>query len=778
MQRDLSVQRIVRAYLGGFAMLSSALLLSTSEAQAQTTVNAAALPYQSFLSYPSAGSDSGTSAVLTQNGYVGTYITLAQSGAVTFDLSASGAASNGIDPNMTISIADYNQSFDVNSGSLSNYSYTTPVLPAGTYFVRTQLDNSKTQLVGGNPVSATPTLTIGSMTVSSNATVNTTAPLLPSNANYVNNYLTPLKQPAIDAANTYINNFRKGSATVPTGFSSGTQLSVKMLRNEFNFGGTVSGVSVTDSVNMLNVKNPAITTEAGQFQSFINQYFNTLVPSNGGKWSSNEATQNVVTMQLVDQQLAYAKAHNMNMRMHNLLWGQQQQPTFANNLVNTALGGGSGAATAKTNLSTAITSRVNYYVSGVSSSTSGVNKYGTGDVRSTDYSEVDVLNEALHSPTYWTIYGPSGMANIFNQVRTAAAAAGNTKLQAMMNEFNVLQYSPVSLTPPSPLSTSNVNATQVGSDPYANYYRNEIEAVNNAGLAAPNNFGYNVINGVGMQLYSDVNATGSNTLSATTMQAALQNLSIGGMPLTLSEFGMSSATNSQTLGVTALDNAMRMMYGNPLADSFMIWGWWNLSGNTVPAQLITTTPGANGYTLTALGQKWVSLMNEFSTPTQNVTVNADGTLNFNGFYGEYAVQGTLNGNAFTFATVDFEKGLNNTATQTLWVKGDFNLDGQLTNADFTAMLNALKSINAYQAVNGMSNMEFNAICDINGDGYVNAGDISLFEQLLASGVQAGNGIFGGGSFATVPEPASGLLAGLSLMAVLVGGRAGLMRRYC
>jgi hypothetical protein len=266
-----------------------------------------------------------------------------------------------------------------------------------------------------------------------------------------------------------------------------------------------------------------------------------------------------------------------------------------------------------------------------------------------------------------------------------------------------------------------------------------------------------------MQLYSDVNATGSNTLSATTMQAALQNLSIEGMPLTLTEFGMSSATNSQTLGVTALDNAMRMMYGNPLADSFMIWGWWNTSGNTVPAQLITTTPGANGYTLTAMGQKWVSLMNEFSTPTQNVTVNADGTLNFNGFYGEYAVQGTLNGNAFTFATVDFEKGLNNTATQTLWVKGDFNLDGKLTNADFQAMLLALKNLNTYQSSHGMSNMEFNAICDINGDGYVNAGDILLFEQLLASGVQASDGIFGGGgSLASVPEPASVVLAAISL----------------
>jgi hypothetical protein len=353
------------------------------------------------------------------------------------------------------------------------------------------------------------------------------------------------------------------------------------------------------------------------------------------------------------------------------------------------------------------------------------------------------------------------MANIFNQVRSAAAAAGNTKLQAMMNEFNVLQYSPVSLTPPAGLSSSNPNATPVGSDPYANYYRNEIESVNNAGFAAPNNFQQNVVNGIGMQLYSDVNATGSNTLSTTTMQAALQNLSIEGLPLTMTEFGMSSTTNNQTLGPAALDNAMRMMYGNPLADTFMIWGWWDTSGNNPSAQMIVTTPGANGYTLTPLGQKWVSLMNAFTTPTQGATVNPDGTINFNGFYGEYAIQGTLNGNAFTFATVDFEKGPNNTATEVLWVKGDYNLDGKLTNADMQAMLIALKGQNAYQSSHGMSNMEFNAICDINGDGLLNAADISMMQKLLASGVQAGNGVFGGGSLATVPEPATAVLAAIS-----------------
>ncbi len=77
------------------------------------------------------------------------------------------------------------------------------------------------------------------------------------------------------------------------------------------------------------------------------------------------------------------------------------------------------------------------------------------------------------------------------------------------------------------------------------------------------------------------------------------------------------------------------------------------------------------------------------------------------------------------------------------------------------MLGALKNLNSYQSSHAMSNEEFNAICDINGDGLVNASDIATLEQLLVSGIQAGNGIFGGGSFASVPEPASLLLGAMS-----------------
>ena len=549
----------------------------------------------------------GTSWLLGSNGYVGTYITLPSAGTVTLAVSASGSADAGVSPKMDIVVDDSDASFSVASGT-TNYS-TTLSLPAGTHFVRMQFTNAD----------PSRKLTIANLQVTG-ATV--------SNSSTDTN--------ATNAANTYIQNFRKGNATISlTGpgnipLLAGTSVPVDMARNAFNFGGTVSGNTINDSKDML-VPNPAVGTEANQFQQFINQYFNTIVPSNGGKWANNEPTQNNLTMQLVDRQLAYAQAHNMRARMHNLIWGSgsmsgSQQPGFVNTLITSAAGGNTAAATTLRN---DITNRINYYV-------------GTNGNRASKYIELDVLNEALNNPAYWNIYNPTtagastlSIASIYNDVAAAAAAAGNPNLKLDLNEYNVLQFSP------SSISSAGVES---GSDQYANWYRNEVEAVKDAGGA---------VSGIGMQEYVTLTATGSNAPSAATMQKAMQNLSIEGLPLTMAEYGHANGTSSATansLGPAAMDAAVRMFYGNPQATTFMVWGWWDTSGNTPPAQMIVTTPGASTYTLTALGQEWVSLMNEFSTHTTGV-VDANGNMSFNGYYGDYNI-GTQSG----FSNLTLAKG--------------------------------------------------------------------------------------------------------------------------
>lgn len=597
-------------------------------AAAQTTINGTSLVLKS-----SGATTGGTSWLMGSNGFVGTYINLASAGSVTLAVSAAGTLDLGVSPSMGIVVDDASIAFNVGAAT-ATYS-TTVNLPAGTHFVRTEFTNATTNRK----------LTIGNLQVTGATMSNSD-----TNAN------------ALAAANTYITNFRKGPANVSlTGpgnipLLAGTSVPVNMVRNAFNFGGTVSGNSLGDSKDML-ASNPAVGTEAKQFQQFINSYYNTIVPSNGGKWSNNEPTQGNVNMSLVDRQLNYAIAHNMRARMHNLIWGSgtlsgNQQPSWVNTLISSAAGGN---AASKTSLRNAISSRINYYA-------------GTTGNRSTKYFEMDVLNEALHNPSYWNIYNPAtagasslSIASIYSEVLAAATAAGNPSLRLCLNEYNVLQFSPASIALGTGTLAGQYTGAQVGSDLYANWYRDEVEAVRNAGGA---------MGSIGMQEYVSLTQTGSNAHAASTIQKAIQNLSVEHLPLSLTEYGHASGTTSATsesLGPQAMDDAMRMFYGNPLGSAFMMWGWWDTSGNTPPAQMIITTPGNATYTLTQLGQKWVALMNEFSSHT-TANVDANGAIQFNGFYGDYNI-----GSASVFSNMLLSKGttqyaLNLTAppTWSLW----------------------------------------------------------------------------------------------------------------
>jgi hypothetical protein len=745
-------------------ILSTALVVCLgANAWAQTTINGSVMAERSYSQAKNSsgavqttyGQDSGTNAILGTDGYVGTYITLASAGAVTFTVNASGTPSNSVNPDMTISIADFNQSFTVDAANGPSYTYTTPVLPAGTYFVRTQLDNQST--------TATPSLTVSNFTVSGNATV--------LNADTDTN--------ALAAANTYIQNFRQASATVSTGFSSGTQVQVKMLRNAFNFGSDVPGNNQSDVNGYL--------ATGSVFQGFLNSNFNMVVPSNVGKWGDNEATQNVITMGAADTVMAYAKTHNMTGRMHNLLWSYSaQDPSFVTSQLNA-----SGTNSPTSALMTDIKNRIGYYIGG-GDSAMGVNpsypgnQYNTvtGDIRSRDFSEVDILNEPFHQTPFYKVLGPGNTAYIYYQAKQATAGAG-ANVRLFTNEYNVMQNSPW---------TINSGNQSNGTDPYANWYQQYVMTLNNQIYNIPNvgNTALGqVVSGVGVEWYPTAQGPAPNP---TTMHQALQNLSVLGLPISIGESGIQSSisttdgtSTSDPSNVKILDNTLRLLYGSPSVDTYALWGWYaGATGSLGSSSVLINTDG----TLTAAGVRYEYLFGlgtdmspgaladganpvtgvnptPWNTPTQATSVNPGGTINFNGVYGEYA----LCTNGITYATVDFEKGLNDAPEETLWVKGDFNLDGKLSNADLQAMLAALQISNAYQSSHNMSNEEFLAICDINGDGVVNAADIPAMEQLLASGIQVGNGIFGGGgSLATVPEPASAVLAASSFGLLMLGAR--------
>ena len=59
-----------------------------------------------------------------------------------------------------------------------------------------------------------------------------------------------------------------------------------------------------------------------------------------------------------DRMMQFAQANDLRVRMHNLIWGNQQ-PTWVNTLLTSAASGNTADAAT---LRSAITNRVNYYV--------------------------------------------------------------------------------------------------------------------------------------------------------------------------------------------------------------------------------------------------------------------------------------------------------------------------------------------------------------------------------------------------------------------------------
>jgi hypothetical protein len=346
--------------------------------------------------------------------------------------------------------------------------------------------------------------------------------------------------------------------------------------------------------------------------------------------------------------------------------------------------------TAKNDLRGEISERIDYYV--------GNNDANPADDRARRYVEMDLLNEHVHQPKYWNVYGPSGVADIFNETASAVAGAGsNAKL--FLNEYNVLQY---------------------GADNYGNWYRQDVEKVANAGGA---------ISGIGVQYYPFF-VGDSNAHSPSRIQQTFQNLSVTGLPIALTEFGVQTKNDN---GLTAsqapsyLTDTMRMVFGTPDATTFVLWGFWaNDIWNQAPLAALVDA----NWNLTAAGTAYENLMNQWQT---NLTVTADseGKINFNGFYGKYQV--VVNGKTFN---LDLTKG---TSQYSLVVApGDYNADGIVDAADFVFWRRAVDSGDLR--------------ADGNGNGLIDSGDYDVWRSNF--GATYGTGLT---STTQVPEPTAAIL---------------------
>lgn len=577
------------------AVAQSRLIVAAVLAIAGVPQNAHAVT-GSALALRSSGASQTGSWVLNDNGYVGTYVTLAAPADVTVTVQASGQDAGGVAPRMNIVVADSTAGFDVAPG-VNPYAHTF-ALPAGTHFIRTEFAN--------DPQKTSRALTVADLDVAGAAIANSN-----SSAN------------ALAAADSYIANFRRGPANVElTGVAPGAPVHVKLRRHDFRFGTAVGGSTLGGVNSYLNNAN---------YSNFLLENFNTITQSNAGKWDANEGTRDVVTMAAVDRFFDYAEQHDLDVRLHNMLWSDKQQPGWAATLLNNAA---SGSVTAKADLRAEISERIDYYV--------GDNNAATINDRAARYVEMDLLNEHFHQPKYWNAYSAAGVADIFNEAASAVAAAGSDA-RLYLNEYNVLQY---------------------GADAYGNWYRDDVEEITNAGGA---------ISGIGVQYYP-LNAGGSNAHSVARIQQVFQNLSVTGLPITLSEFGVQTAGGTTVAQAgTYLNETMRMVFGTPAATTFTMWGFW--AGDVWIDAPLAALMDAN-WNLTSVGTVYQQLMNSWDTDLM-LQVGADGTVDFTGFYGDYEV--TVDGKTYLLS---LEKG---TADYKLIVNlgADFNDDGAVDADDLS-----------------------------------------------------------------------------------------------
>ena len=253
---------------------------------------------------------------------------------VNFTINSTEGASGTGTPNMELTIADSTASFNINSTSATNYTTGNITLPAGTYVVNDQRDYT------GN-VGVTRSFTVNNLSVS---TVSGSAATFSN----VDDGTT-----ALTAADTYINNFRKGNASVALAgpgnipLLAGTPVNVDMKRIDFDFGTAVPGSSPSGVNAYLgtNAQGVGTTTQQQQYQAHLLQNFNAVVPENMGKWANDEPTQgSTANMSGIDTILNLRRRTTWVRDMHNLIWGSQQ-PSFATTLLSQAAAGSLTAQT-------------------------------------------------------------------------------------------------------------------------------------------------------------------------------------------------------------------------------------------------------------------------------------------------------------------------------------------------------------------------------------------------------------------------------------------------
>jgi hypothetical protein len=142
---------------------------------------------------------------------------------------------------------------------------------------------------------------------------------------------------------------------------------------------------------------------------------------------------------------------------------------------------------------------------------------------------------------------------------------------------------------------------------------------------------------------------GNGQHSAARIESVLQSLAAQGLPAQIDEFGVGSGGSTATVN-QILSDTMTLMFGDPTATGFVMWGDENASSSDLYKPAASFYNVVNGvWTLTPAGQTYQTLLgingNSGGWNTNvNLTADSTGTVSFNGFYGQYYLSGEPLGN--------------------------------------------------------------------------------------------------------------------------------------
>jgi len=561
-----------------FALIPGVALLCASCASpilSQTT-----LPGNS-LAYRSTGTAREDNAWrLNENGFVGTYVRLEAAGEVSFTVRASKSSSKKEPPVLRLRVADLAASWPVTAAGDSYGSHTqTWTLRAGTYCVRVENTNDK-------PPGGPREINVRDLTIAGADVLN-----------------APTDADALAAADTYIHHFRRGPATLTLTRDgraiANVPVRIRLKRHAFNFG-TAVWASAGRGTSWLERAKP----EEARYWNFIIDNFNTIVPENGGKWTPTERTRDKVTLDHLDRLMDFAALSGLRVRMHGVLW-DVDEPDWVNALQETATKGATQAErdAAKADLRTQISERIQYFVKD----------------HARKYYELDVINEPVHCPVYHQLYGFEGVAGIYNEVKAAVREAG-ASTGLVPNEYEVLQ------------------GPRVIKDVYANWYRKHVERLRNAGGA---------VDGIGIQYYvvaKRPNKKLATTHSPSRIAQVLHNLATTDLTLSMTEFGVQRFRYpTPERAAELLVETLRICFGHEKMTTFINWGFYE------PRMWPDAPKGAfmdAEWKITPAGKAWQQLMGVRNwdiaglpvwTTDVSLTTDAQGRVNFVGFYGDYEV---------------------------------------------------------------------------------------------------------------------------------------------